>query len=364
MKQRNAFTLIELLVVIAIIAILAAILFPVFSSARDKARQISCASNEKQMLLAWIQYTQDYDEYNVWAGAEYPDNIVLPTNTGDPGSCYMAIESYGDKSFVPYPSTPNLAQSEFAASSVSVNPQGVDNCDPFFSLLYPYYKSLGIMACPSRRDGDPGSFFNGSPWNGEVDYEPWTWNEYGSNWYLTGVPLSKCQDPSDTWAIADSNEGLWGANWADSTEFTPRHPYGAINQQGAFDIGGGTNVGYLDGHVKWATMGWLAANPQINFPGVVTHWTWGGAQVDLFPDGAVWDAANPVVPSGTQPGGAPWPAGTGEYYAYSSEAVYGEGPNNVKGGPLGTDDQWSIGQANGAPGNIYPPSCCYSQPVE
>jgi prepilin-type N-terminal cleavage/methylation domain-containing protein/prepilin-type processing-associated H-X9-DG protein len=59
---RSGFTLIELLVVIAIIAILAAILFPVFAKAREKARQISCASNEKQLSLALIQYTQDNDE--------------------------------------------------------------------------------------------------------------------------------------------------------------------------------------------------------------------------------------------------------------------------------------------------------------
>jgi prepilin-type N-terminal cleavage/methylation domain-containing protein/prepilin-type processing-associated H-X9-DG protein len=61
MKQRG-FTLIELLVVIAIIAILAAILFPVFAKAREKARQASCASNEKQLGLALIQYVQDNDE--------------------------------------------------------------------------------------------------------------------------------------------------------------------------------------------------------------------------------------------------------------------------------------------------------------
>src|SRR5579863_7373346 len=66
MSQRSkvvrGFTLIELLVVIAIIAILAAILFPVFAQAREKARQTSCVSNEKQILLAIMQYTQDYDE--------------------------------------------------------------------------------------------------------------------------------------------------------------------------------------------------------------------------------------------------------------------------------------------------------------
>lgn len=61
-SQVRAFTLIELLVVIAIIAILAAILFPVFAQAREKARQISCLSNEKQITLAALMYVEDYDE--------------------------------------------------------------------------------------------------------------------------------------------------------------------------------------------------------------------------------------------------------------------------------------------------------------
>src|SRR5574337_570391 len=70
MRTRRAFTLIELLVVIAIIAILAAILFPVFARARDKARQATCMSNLKQIGLALMQYEQDYDEANpgVWFG--------------------------------------------------------------------------------------------------------------------------------------------------------------------------------------------------------------------------------------------------------------------------------------------------------
>jgi len=83
-KTRAAFTLIELLVVIAIIAILAAILFPVFAQAREKARSASCLSNIKQMGLAFGMYSQDYDEKNPnginwyypggngWAGQVYP----------------------------------------------------------------------------------------------------------------------------------------------------------------------------------------------------------------------------------------------------------------------------------------------------
>ncbi len=84
-KHAGGFTLIELLVVIAIIAILAAILFPVFAQAREKARSISCLSNTKEVGLAVLQYVQDYDEsmpsgvyYSVylpglaWAGQTYP----------------------------------------------------------------------------------------------------------------------------------------------------------------------------------------------------------------------------------------------------------------------------------------------------
>ena len=80
MTTKRGFTLIELLVVIAIIAILAAILFPVFAKAREKARQTSCLSNVKQIALATLQYTQDYDEmvprmYNwdtAWGSPPHP----------------------------------------------------------------------------------------------------------------------------------------------------------------------------------------------------------------------------------------------------------------------------------------------------
>src|SRR5260370_6358699 len=80
-RFRAAFTLIELLVVIAIIAILAAILFPVFAQAREKARQTSCASNMKQLGTAMTMYVQDYDETyaQVWyANTGHWANVVLP----------------------------------------------------------------------------------------------------------------------------------------------------------------------------------------------------------------------------------------------------------------------------------------------
>jgi prepilin-type N-terminal cleavage/methylation domain-containing protein len=76
-KHQSAFTLIELLVVIAIVAILAAILFPVFAQARTKARQANDMSNLKQLGLGWLMYAQDYDEKLVPRGVyinNCPDN--------------------------------------------------------------------------------------------------------------------------------------------------------------------------------------------------------------------------------------------------------------------------------------------------
>jgi len=85
-RSRKGFTLIELLVVIAIIAILAAILFPVFAQAREKARAVTCLSNQKQIGLAVLMYAQDYDEYIVpW--------LTCCSTTGGTGSAAYDAES-------------------------------------------------------------------------------------------------------------------------------------------------------------------------------------------------------------------------------------------------------------------------------
>jgi prepilin-type N-terminal cleavage/methylation domain-containing protein/prepilin-type processing-associated H-X9-DG protein len=76
--KRQAFTLIELLVVIAIIAILAAILFPVFAQAREKARATACLSNQKQMGLAIMQYVSDNDE--MWPSGRFFDELYSSTS--------------------------------------------------------------------------------------------------------------------------------------------------------------------------------------------------------------------------------------------------------------------------------------------
>lgn len=113
-NHRSAFTLIELLVVIAIIAILAAILFPVFAQARDKARQASCLSNMKQIGTAMMLYTQDYDE------------TLFPYRTK-----------------VPNPA--NVTAGNDDGVGTTSEPETFWN-----QLLDTYVKNTGIWACPSN----------------------------------------------------------------------------------------------------------------------------------------------------------------------------------------------------------------------
>jgi prepilin-type N-terminal cleavage/methylation domain-containing protein len=123
-----AFTLIELLVVIAIIAILAAILFPVFSRAREKARQSTCLSNVRQINLGLQQYTQDYDErfpvdlpeadQTYWQG--YP---CQPTGSGTPILPFLTlVERAAISSTAPSASRPGRLNLTAATSSCSIAP--------------------------------------------------------------------------------------------------------------------------------------------------------------------------------------------------------------------------------------------------
>ena len=120
-RRFKAFTLIELLVVIAIIAILAAILFPVFAKARENARKASCLSNLKQMGLAWMQYTQDYDEKALPSGTQ--DMKLDGTILWDGYHNFAALTS-----------------------------------DPTKSPMYPYMKNTQFTACTSAKNVEPNEW--------------------------------------------------------------------------------------------------------------------------------------------------------------------------------------------------------------
>ncbi len=118
--KRRAFTLIELLVVIAIIAILAAILFPVFARAREQARKIACTSNVKQLGMAWMMYVQDFDE-------TFP-----PNNSPAAVGSEWAFRPGG------FPCKP--CRPIHKVTGVPYDPR-------IFAI--PYIKNHGIFACPS-----------------------------------------------------------------------------------------------------------------------------------------------------------------------------------------------------------------------
>jgi len=116
-NTKRGFTLIELLVVIAIIAILAAILFPVFAKVREKARQTSCLSNEKQLGLAFAQYYEDYDEK--WpAGVQNGDTTPNIGGFGWTGTLYQYIKSTGLLK-CPDDSTPSVVAATYTEYPVS-----------------------------------------------------------------------------------------------------------------------------------------------------------------------------------------------------------------------------------------------------
>ena len=187
---RRGFTLIELLVVIAIISILASILFPVFARARAKGRQTACLSNVKQLVLAFIMYSQDADEIMPYGGP-LPAALTIPLWTDS---------------------------------------------------IFAYTHNDQILFCPDRKDATPGygvnflasgradgSFFDPASkiLLGDVNPEFLGVNAPGqkpTNWWIN--------DPGNQWCQAPTDTSFTG------NKFPQRHNDGVI-------------YGYVDGHAKW-----------------------------------------------------------------------------------------------------------------
>lgn len=235
----SGFTLIELLVVIAIISLLAAILFPVFSQAREKARQAACLSNIKQLGFAINLYQQDYDGYYV---PKYPCETFDDKAHGDNSPNYAdhCLSPVRNPDDTVTPSVPEWLPSTIA-------PAGTDY------LLKPYVKSDDVRFCPSRRSNPPPAagmpedvsryVING--WNnffGSVVNRPGTSPQ--------GQTDSDVPQPAQTMIVWEHNyntsECQVGQSFEGdriSIEDAPKHWFTGHQ--------GGTNILWCDGHARW-----------------------------------------------------------------------------------------------------------------
>jgi prepilin-type N-terminal cleavage/methylation domain-containing protein/prepilin-type processing-associated H-X9-DG protein len=210
-RPSRGFTLIELLVVIAIIAILAAILFPVFARAREKARQTQCVSNLKQICLGWMMYTSDYDER------------VMPVQSGF------------------FPAT-NMVYYWWAGYD-----HGTGTLYPEGGLLYAYMKNNQINACPSF-DNDLRGSLGQTGYGYNYDYlSPIDW------WtsQISPVTLAAIGSPAETVTFADSariNTWSYATPTVEANAYLDAPSYDTPGFHGRHNAVG--NVAWADGHVK------------------------------------------------------------------------------------------------------------------
>ncbi len=217
-RIRRGFTLIELLVVVAIIAILAAILFPVFGRARENARRSSCQSNLKQLGLALTQYVQDYDERFPWSNR---------TNAADYGAGTLR------------------------------NPG---------QLLDSYVKNRQIWRCPSDT-------VNSAAVNNSYFTVSYIYNDHYLNKYLSSGSRTRTGSATEPRHIAEIRNVSEVMYFADSWDANPHflynlkhdaageafrkitgNPFTTVENVKNGHLGGG-NFLYVDGHVKWMNSG-------------------------------------------------------------------------------------------------------------
>jgi len=242
--DRRGFTLIELLVVIAIIALLAAILFPVFAKVREKARQATCESNERQIGLGLLQYVQDYDETE-------PESY------------------YGSKT---------------ANSDITANYKWMD-------AIYPYVKNQGVFTCPSDTDSPPYVYRSGQNYGsyglngaygspGDNQTPPRSAVSPASGVipaYSYNVTTSQIVVPSDTVWVTDNDNGTQGGvnpggsqgffwtTWANNPSITTVNGKPHLNNIEARHTNF-VNVLFCDGHVKALTLNYMTQTKTLVDP--------------------------------------------------------------------------------------------------
>lgn len=252
--RSKGFTLIELLVVIAIIAILAAILFPVFAQAREKARQTACISNEKQIGLGLMQYNQDYD------------------------GCFPHQQFYNQAANIFY---------------------------DWEDALDPYVESHDVYKCPSN----PWAAYSLS--GGRTTY-PISYAPNGAlfpDWMITWTANdSEVPAPAETvmivesrapWASLSANNIIWDVPHNDVGDYPPGAPLPSPAQGDAMEHFHFINIAYADGHVKptkfaytispsdeWMTT--FICNKDNN-----TDWYCGWGESQGYFD---WAAQNAIIP--------------------------------------------------------------------
>ena len=196
-SKRRGFTLIELLVVIAIIAILAAILFPVFQKVRENARRASCQSNLKQLSLGVIQYQQDFDE-------------IMPNSVGN-----AALGGWMYYTGFVFPTT------------------GLTTFDPTKGSIYAYVKSTGVYVCPDDNSKQG--------------------NSYSINGPVSNLALAQFSQPAATVLFNEESDGYANNGGTDDGYFSP----GTALNVPTTRHNNGSVFSFCDGHVKWYINGKL-----------------------------------------------------------------------------------------------------------
>ncbi len=222
--KRRGFTLIELLVVIAIIAILAAILFPVFAQARDKARQTACLSNARQIGTATLMYTQDYDE--TWPSSHWGIYFLLvqpyaknkeiwrcPSSTGvyTVRDCFWRNNAAGCDTIAL-----ERVRTGWAVNGDIIG--GWDNSAPK-ALAAVNAPANAVLMAETRVFGTREAAFNDPPANRPTTAQ---------------MAISPCRD---------AKHALYSTDYATQ----PMHGNGRLGPH----HNGGMNIVYADGHTKW-----------------------------------------------------------------------------------------------------------------